>query len=315
MSSALATSSVDPASPLAGDPALAGSDRSVSAIARDFLALAKPRIVFLVLVTVAVGYLLGARGASHPLGLTLALVGTGLVAGGASAWNQYLERDRDRKMRRTQRRPLPAGRVEPLHAALFGSALTIAGLAVLAAGPHPVSALVALATFVLYSFLYTWLKGFTTLNTAVGAIPGALPPVIGWTAATGQFGLEALSLFLIMFLWQFPHFLAIAWIHRDDYRRAGVHMLPHHDPCGILTARQSAWHALVLIPASLLPTAIGLAGPVYFAGALLLGAWYLLSAVQFWRNVSDATARRMLRVSFLYLPVVLLLLVLDPLPA
>jgi len=164
-------------------------------------------------------------------------------------------------------------------------------------------------------FPFAALKPWTTLNTAIGAIPGALPPVIGWAAATGTLGIEAFALFLIVFLWQFPHFLAIAWIYREDYARGGMKMLPGVDPDGTLTGRQATLYALALVPAGLLPTAIGLAGPFYFAGALILGLCYLDNAARFWFGVSESSARRLLRMSFLYLPAVLLLLVLNPMPA
>jgi protoheme IX farnesyltransferase len=159
------------------------------------------------------------------------------------------------------------------------------------------------------------LKPLTTLNTAVGAVPGALPPVIGWAAATGQVGAEAWAMFLIVFLWQFPHFLAIAWIYRDDYARAGYRMLPIVDPPGAITGRQAAGYALALIPAGLLPSVVGLAGGLYFAGSLLLGLAYLYNAVRFWSQVTDLSARQLLRASFVYLPAVLLLLLLNPMPA
>lgn len=280
-----------------------------------YVELTKPRIAVMVLITVATGFLLGTRGASHPTTLMLTLLGTGLVAAGASVWNQLIERDRDARMRRTSRRPLPAGRVTALETAVFGSALTVLGLAILSAFANYGSAGVALATFVLYAFVYTPLKPVTTLNTAIGAIPGALPPVIGWVAATGRLGIEPIALFLIMFLWQFPHFLAIAWIHRDDYARGGHRMLPIVDPTGLVTARQAVSHALALIPVGLLPTAVGMAGAWYFAGALVLGIYYFKAAVDFWLDVSDASARKLLKASFLYLPAVLLLLLLNPLPA
>jgi heme o synthase len=280
-----------------------------------YVALTKPRIAVMVLVTVATGFLLGARGAAHPSALFLTLLGTGLVAGGASAWNQYLERSRDLQMRRTAGRPLPSGRLAPIEAAVFGTAITIAGRAILATGVNLVATSVAMATFVLYVAVYTPMKPWTTLNTAVGAVPGALPPVIGWAAATGQLGVEAWALFLIVFLWQFPHFLAIAWIYRDDYARAGHRMLPTVDPAGAITGRQAAGYALALIPAGLLPAVVGLAGPLYFAGALLLGSVYLFYAVRFWSAVGDPTARQLLRVSFIYLPAILMLLLLNPMPA
>jgi protoheme IX farnesyltransferase len=237
------------------------------------------------------------------------------VAGGASTLNQWLERARDARMRRTAARPLPTGRVSPFQAALFGLVVSVLGSALLLLGANAPSAAVAVATLLLYVFVYTPLKPLTTLNTAIGAVPGALPPVIGWAAATGTLGIEALALFLIVFLWQFPHFLAIAWIYREDYARGGMKMLPEADPQGLRTGGQATLYALALVPAGLLPATVGLAGPIYFAGALLLGLHYLAAAARFWSSVSDATARRLLRVSFLYLPAVLLLLVLNPMPA
>ncbi|MFO0953666.1 MAG: heme o synthase [Isosphaeraceae bacterium] len=280
-----------------------------------FVALTKPRITVMVLVTAATGFLLGARGSSHPPTLLLTMLGTGLVAGGASTLNQLLERHRDARMRRTANRPLPSGRVTPAEAAIFGTALSVLGLAILAYYANPTSAAVALTTLLLYVFVYTPLKPVTTLNTAIGAIPGALPPVIGWAAGTGRLGVEAWALFLIVFLWQFPHFLAIAWIYRDDYARGGHKMLPSVDPCGRMTGRQSVLHALALLPAGLLPTAVGLAGSLYFVGALALGLFYLTYSARFWADVNDRTARALLRSSFLYLPAVLALLLLNPLPA
>ena len=280
-----------------------------------FVSLTKPRISVMVLLTVAVGFLLGARGSSHPTTLLLTLVGTGLVASGASAWNQILERDRDARMKRTASRPLPSGLLSSNEAAWFGTLLGLAGLAVLSIGVNTLSALVAFTTFALYVGVYTPLKPLTTLNTAVGAIPGALPPVIGWAAATGRLGIEPLALFLIVFLWQFPHFLAIAWIYREDYARGGHRMLPSVDPFGLLSGRQSVSHALVLIPAGLLPTIVGVAGGLYFAGALAAGLFYLAAAYRFRAEVSDANARSLLRASFLYLPAILFLLLLNPMPA
>ena len=288
-----------------------------------YLTLTKPRIAVMVLITVATGFVLGARGSTYPptlLGtsklstLLLTLLGTGLVAGAASVWNQVIERVRDGMMRRTSTRPLPMGVVTPIEAAIFGTMLVIAGTTMLVLVANVTAALVALTTFVLYVAVYTPLKPLTTLNTAIGAIPGALPPVIGWAAATGGLGIEAWSLFFIVFLWQFPHFLAIAWIHRDDYARGGHKMLPSVDPSGLMTSRQAVTHALALIPVGLLPTSVGLAGSYYFVGALALGVFYLVQAIRFWRDVSDASARRLLRASFLYLPAILALLLLNPMP-
>lgn len=277
-----------------------------------FVALTKPRIAVMVLVTVAVGFALGATGPIAPGRLLLTLIGTGLVAGSASTWNMILERDRDARMKRTANRPLPSGRLSLAESVAFGSTLGVVGVAILALGVNWLSAGVAATTFVLYVGLYTPLKSITTLNTAVGAIPGALPPVIGWAAASGRLGIEAWALFLIVFLWQFPHFLAIAWIYREDYARGGLKMLPSVDPDGSMTGRQAMWHALELLPAGLIPFAIGMAGPWYLAGALALGLYYLYHAVRFWSDVNDRTARRLLRASFLYLPLVLLLLLLNP---
>jgi protoheme IX farnesyltransferase len=299
---------------LADAPPVAPLFSGITARIPAFVELTKPRIAVLALLTVAVGFFLGARGASQPAVLGFTLFGTALVAAGASAWNQYLERVRDARMKRTATRPLPTGRVAPREAAIFGTILTVCGVAVLAAGPHPLAAGVALVTFILYAFVYTPLKPVTTLNTAIGAVPGALPPVIGWAAATGQLGVEAWALFLIVFLWQFPHFLAIAWIYRDDYERGGHRMLPIVDPGGSLTGRQATVHALALIPVGLLPAAIGLAGGLYFLGALTVGVIYVAAATRFWVKVSDASARRLLRSSFVYLLAILLLLLLNPMP-
>lgn len=277
--------------------------------------LTKPRIVLLVLITVGVGFVLGARGSARPTTLLLTLIGSGLVAGGASALNQWLEQSRDALMRRTANRVLPSGRISSPEALAVGALLGLGGTLLLLFCVNPLSALVALVTFALYVFVYTPLKPVTTLNTIVGAAPGALPPMIGWAAATGRLGIEAWTLFLIMFLWQFPHFLAIAWIYRGDYARAGFRMLSVFDPTGEATSRQAALYALVLIPAALLPSVVGLAGPFYFIGAVGLSLLYFADAVGFSLDVSDRAARRLLRTSYLYLPAILALLLLNPLPA
>jgi protoheme IX farnesyltransferase len=298
---------------LAGTPS--GAQFSVAANrAALYISLTKPRLVLLVLVTVVVGFLLGARGSAHPTTLAATLIGTAMVAGGAGALNQFLERSRDGLMRRTANRALPSGRLAPAEALAFGASLAFLGALILLAAVNGLAAAVALFTLGLYVLVYTPLKPLTTLNTAVGAIPGALPPVIGWSAATGRLGVEAWSLFLIVFLWQFPHFLAIAWIHRADYERAGFRMITGRDPGGAITGCHAVCYALVLVPAGLLPAAVGLAGPIYFVGAFFLSLYYLASAVLFWRDVSDGRARRLLRASFLYLPAILLLLLFNPMP-
>jgi heme o synthase len=285
---------------------------AASARLSAYLSLTKPRLVLMVLITVAVGYLLGARGAASLWTLAATLVGTALVAGGAGALNQWLERRRDALMRRTAGRALPGGRLTGIEAVSFGLALGALGTLLLALGANALAATVAVVTFLLYVLVYTPLKPLTSLNTAVGAIPGALPPLIGWGAATGRLGIEAWSLFLIVFLWQFPHFLAIAWIYREDYRRAGFRMLTARDDRGRMTGCQAVSYALALIPAGLLPATIGLAGPFYSVGALVLGLVYLVAAARFWREATDLGARRLLRTSFLYLPAILLLLLLNP---
>ena len=279
-----------------------------------YISLTKPRIALMVLLTTAVGYWLGARQSAHPISVLLTLLGTACVAGGASVWNQVVERSRDGLMRRTASRALPSGEVAPLPASIFGTVLAVLGICLLLV-VQPLAALVSLITFLLYVLVYTPLKPVTTLNTVVGAIPGALPPVIGWAAATGQVGIEAWVLFLIVFLWQFPHFLAIAWIYREDYSRGGHRMLPSVDPAGDITGRQATAYALTLIPCALMPAIIGLAGPLYFLGAIAMSLYYTYYAVRFWQEVSDRSARQLLRASIIYLPAILLLLVLNPLPS
>ena len=310
--------------PMLSAPPLAEARPEISGLARRlaiYATLTKPRIALMVLITVATGYIVGTRGLVYPprlfgptdpARLVLTLIGSAMVAGAASTWNQVIERTRDGRMRRTARRPLPLGLVSSGEAAAFGSTLGVLGVGMLLYGVNVTAAAVAATTFVLYVAAYTPLKPLTTLNTAVGAIPGALPPLIGWAAATGGLGVGGWSLFLIVFLWQFPHFLAIAWVHREDYARGGHRMLPSIDPTGLMTGRQAASHALALVPAGLLPAAIGMAGRIYFTGALILGLLYLIQAVRFWLDVSDASARRLMKASFLYLPAVLTLLLLDP---
>jgi protoheme IX farnesyltransferase len=280
--------------------------------AADYLELTKPRIAVLVLVTVGAGALLAAGRSVDLTLLCHAVVGTALVAAGASALNQLLERKRDALMRRTENRPLPAGRLEPFEVLLFGTLLAAAGIVYLAlALPTIAAAIVAAVSFVGYVAVYTSLKPVTTLNTLVGAIPGALPPVIGWTAVRGTIGLEALALFAIVFLWQLPHFLAIAWIYRADYARAGYRMVPVADPDGSRTARRMAGYCLLLLAVSLAPVFFGLAHRLYLAGAVLLGLGFLARALAFRAERSDRNARKVLRASLLYLPGLLALLLLD----
>lgn len=278
----------------------------------DYLSLTKPRVAVLVLFTVGVGVLLAGGLTTSLLVLVNTVLGTALVAGGASALNQLLERQTDARMRRTENRPLPSGRLQAVEVLIFGLLLGVGGVLYLAltlSKPH--AALVAAVTFVLYVGVYTPLKPRTALNTLVGAVPGALPPVIGWVAVRGEVTAETVILFLIVFLWQVPHFLAIAWIYREEYARAGLCMLPVLDPNGTLTGHRMMTYCLALIPVSLGPALLGHAGFFYLAGALLLGLGFLASCVGFWRAHSIHQARRVLRASLLYLPLLLLLLLLD----
>jgi len=276
----------------------------------DFVALTKPRIAVLVLFTVAIGTLLASRGHMDFVVLLNTLVGTGLVAAGASALNQLLERDSDAHMRRTENRPLPSGRLQPAEVLVFGLALSASGLLYLMfALEHLLPIVLVAATLVSYVLLYTPLKKKTTLNTLIGAVPGALPPVIGWTAVTGRLDAPVVILFLILFLWQVPHFLAIAWIYREDYGRAGLLMLPVLDPSGAMTGRQMVTYCLALIPVSLLPVMWQQASVFYGLGALILGLGFLAAALGFVRDKSITNARRVLHASLLYLPLLLSLLV------
>ena len=279
--------------------------------ASDYLQLVRPRLTALVLVTVAVGGLL-APGAADWMRLVPAIVGTALVAAGASCFNQLLERHTDALMPRTADRPLPAGRLLPEEVLALGGGLAFGGfLYLLLALPQPTAALVAALSFVSYLALYTPLKRRTTLNTLVGAVPGALPPVIGWVAVRGRVDAGALVLFLIVFLWQVPHFLAIAWMYRDQYARAGLRVLPAADPRGTQTARQMVLYTLVLVPVSLLPALLGMTGPAGAAVALALGGLFVFTALRFAADRTDARARTVLRTSLIYLPVLLLALVLS----
>ena len=275
----------------------------------DFVSLTKPRLNFLVVATSAAGYYLGSSSPLDTIGFFNTVAGTALVAGGSSVFNQIYERDVDALMTRTRLRPLPDGRVAPGEAAVFGGLLSMAGLLLLALGSTLLAAGVALATLISYVAIYTPLKQRTSLATVVGAVPGALPPVIGWAGATGVVSREAWLLFAIVFLWQMPHFLAIAWMFREDYARAGFPMLPVIHPDGRSTTRQATAYAAALIPVSLMPTAIGMASWVYFAGALGLGLVFLGLAVRFARRLADSDARWLFFGSITYLPLVWILMI------
>jgi protoheme IX farnesyltransferase len=279
--------------------------------ATDFLALAKPRLNLLVVVSAVAGYVM-ASGDTHDVWrLVCMIAGTGLVAGGASAFNQIIEREPDALMQRTRSRPMPDGRLATGDAWVFGSVLTIAGLAVLALGANLLSAGVAFLTMASYAVVYTPLKRLSSFSTVIGAIPGALPPVIGWAAALDELSHGAWVLFGIVFLWQLPHFLAIAWIYREDYARAGFPMLPVIEPDGRSTAHQAVIYSLALLPVSLAPTLVGMTGPVYFVGALVLTSLFIGLALRFAGTRSIPDARRLFFGSIIYLPLLWMLMIAD----
>jgi protoheme IX farnesyltransferase len=289
--------------------------RSAGAILAD---LVKARLTTLVLLTTFVGFFMGERGPVDFALMFHALAGTALVAAGAAALNQLLEREFDAKMRRTQNRPLPAGHLEPATVMIFGGMCATAGLVYLALAVNPLTSVIGSVTLVSYLFIYTPLKRVTWLNTAVGAVPGALPPLMGWTAARGELNSEGWALFAILALWQMPHFMSIAWIYRADYAKAGFKMLPVVDPDGCRTGQQAVSHALALLFVSLCPFVFKMAGEFYLAGALVLGAGYLWFAVQFLRQLrlgrAELTlvrARQLFLASIIYLPLLLAVMVLD----
>lgn len=277
----------------------------------DFWELTKPRIVSMVLITTYIGFYLGSLAQPDYMLLLHTLIGTGLAAAGTLALNQVIERKADAKMLRTQLRPLPDGRLQPIEALVFGSLITVAGLSYLFWAVSPLSAFVTTAIVVSYLWMYTPLKKKTSLCTFVGAIPGALPPVIGWAAARGSLDLEAWILFAIMFLWQMPHSLAIAWLYREDYARAEFLLLPVVNPDGKSTGRQVMNNAMALLVVGLLPTLIGLAGHTYFVVAFLLGSMFLWYSIRLALIRSHEAARRLLFASLIYLPVLLAVMAFD----
>ena len=306
----LSPSHADPADAEVGSPFSATGARSHSRVG-DYVTLTKPRLNFLVLLTVAAAYSLGAAADATLVDLAHTLLGTFLVAGGAAALNQVWERSTDRLMRRTAQRPMADRRMSVGEGATFGIALTAIGAAELAYFVNPLSAAVALVTTASYVLFYTPLKLRTSLSTIAGAVPGALPAVIGWAAATNTLSIEAWVLFGIVFMWQMPHFLAIAWMYRDEYARAGMPLLPVIEPDGRSTGRQAVLYTAVLIPFSMLPTGVGLATAWYLVGAITLGAILMVLSLEFSAKRTVDTARRLFFGSILYLPILWALLVFD----
>ena len=280
---------------------------------REYIELTKPRITWLILMSTGVGYFFGLdRSASlnWPL-LIHTIVGTGLIASGTAALNQWWERESDKLMRRTASRPLPMGLMTARRALWFGIALAFAGAAELWIWVNPLSSILGLFTLAAYLFVYTPMKSRTHLSTVVGALPGAVPPLMGYAASSGMLTREAWSLFFILFIWQFPHFLAIAWMYRDDYARAGIRMLPVVEPDGQSTSRQIILYASTLIPISLFPFLFGMSGKSYLVGALILGFWFLYTGVRVAFDRTNVRARHVLLASVIYLPAIYGLMVLD----
>ena len=280
----------------------------------DFCELAKPRVVLMVLITAFVGFYVGSADVPNYPQLIKMLLGTALAAGGTLALNQFLERQSDALMARTRHRPIPDGRVTPVEALWFGLAVTVAGLAYLVIAVNAISAWITALITVSYLLLYTPLKRKSPLCLIVGAVPGALPPVIGWVAARGTLDVDAWVLFAILFLWQVPHTLAIAWLYREDYAKAGIQFLPVIEPEGSSANRQIISHCAALLAVSLLPTLLGLAGAIYFIAAFVLGVGFLVSGVRLAMESTLTGARRLLYVSLIYLPVLLLMMALDRVP-
>lgn len=280
-----------------------------------YVELLKPRVTLMVVLTTAISFYLASPGFSSDSGYLLLLahtiLGTIFLAGGCAVLNQYFEQNVDSRMRRTMGRPLPSGRVAPMAALCFGVGLTLGGSLYLIVWVNLITGMLGLVAALVYLFAYTPLKKKSPICTTVGAIPGAAPTLLGWTAARGTLDLEAWVLFAILFVWQYPHFLAISWVYREDYQRGGLQMLPQLDPDGRRTARQIVIFSLLLLPVSMLPAKVGLSGTVYMAGALVLGSFVLWSSLRVASTRSQSAALNLLRASVIYLPLVMALMALD----
>ena len=287
--------------------------KKASSVREAYFELTKPSITFLILISTALGYYLGGDGIGDYGKFLLTLAGSCLVSSGAGALNHFAEMESDWLMERTNKRPLPTGIIDPHHARLFGLLLTIFGTGILYFYINVLTSVLALITTLLYLFVYTPLKKLTWLNTSIGAIPGSIPPLGGWVAATGSLDPEAWVLFAILFLWQHPHFYAIALMYREDYEKADLKMLPVVEPDGKRTNRQIIWHSTLLIPVSLVPVYMNILGMIYFYGALFLGICYLLSGILLTKNFSMDNARSLLRMSVIYLPTLFVTILMDKL--
>jgi protoheme IX farnesyltransferase len=278
---------------------------------KDYIALTKPRITWLILMSTGVGYFFGAKNGWQFLTLLHTIIGTGLIASGTAALNQWYEREADAKMRRTQERPLPSGRLVAWKALVFAILISAAGFVELWLGANALAATLGLFTLLTYLFVYTPLKQRSPHSTTIGSIPGAMPPLIGFAAARGMLTWEAWALFAILFLWQFPHFYAIAWMYKEDYARAGIRMLPVVEPDGKSTARRIMLYSMALIPISMMPKFLAMAGNFYLYGALALGLAFLYYGLKIRTDRTRQQARQVLLASVVYLPVLFSLMLLD----
>lgn len=276
-----------------------------------FLELTKPRIAFMLVLTSAAGFYLGSKGSFDFLLFINSTIGITLLAFGVATLNQFIERRTDALMERTAKRPIPTNKVSPAEALIFGLILTVSAEIYLAVLVNPLTAILGLVVIVGYVLLYTPLKTKTSASTAIGAIPGAMPPLMGWTSSANEITLGAWVLFALLFLWQFPHFLAIAWMYKEQYRKAGILMLPVVEKEGTITATQIVTFTLMLLPISVAPYFMGFAGLIYLIGASVLGLWFLFSSIQTARAKSVEQARKLLLVSVLYLPVIFALMVFN----
>jgi protoheme IX farnesyltransferase len=298
---------------LAQPDAAGAAPQSRNRIAADYAELVKARLTLLVLLTTAVGYYLGARSPVSSLGLFHVVFGTAAAAAGAAALNQWWERKVDALMQRTKTRPVPGGRMRPAEALVVGGLLSLVGVAYLAITCNALSAFLSALTILIYIFAYTPLKRISTFNTLVGAVPGALPPVIGWAAARNQLDSGAWSLFAILVLWQLPHFFAIAWMYREDYSRAGFQMISNDDPTAARSASQSIFFSMLLLVVAGMPAFLGITSQIYVLIELALGAWYVASSMRFLRIHTAPAARSLFFTSIVYLPLLLLAMVLTKL--